>query len=114
MAKRDLLPGVLDDTCPPAVVFDSRRAIRRARLYAAIRDLAQLSLLGGLDYYYLTRPLVHLPFVDRDSSAIILAAFHAAIITQMFLSRAFPKWEAKRIAKTWRLAERTRFFAAFR
>ena len=114
MAKRDLLPGVADDTCPPAVVFNSRRAIRRARLFAALRDVGQLSLLTGLDYYFLTRPTIHLPWADRDSTAVILAAFHAAVITQMFLSRVVPQWSAKRIARTWCLSERTRFFAAWR
>jgi hypothetical protein len=111
MARRDLLPGVVDDACPPAVVFNSRRAIRRARIYAALRDLGQLSLLGGLDYYYMTRNVVHLPWLQRDSTGVVLAAFHAAVITQMFLTRVIPQWRAKRIARTWRLAERTRFFA---
>jgi hypothetical protein len=114
MPKRDLLPGVADDLCPPAVVFDSRRAIRRARLRAAGRDAAQLALIAALDYAFMTHPAAHLPMTGRSATAIVLAVFNSAVVAQILASRAFPRWTAKRIATTWCLAERTRFFAAWR
>ena len=114
MARRDLLPGVVDDSCPPAVVVDSRRSIRRARFRAIAHDAAQIALLAGLDYAFITHPTAHLPMTDRPSTAVVLAAFNSLVLTQICMSRLFPRWSAKRIATTWCLAERTRFFAAWR
>ena len=114
MARRDLLPGVAADSCPPPVVFDSARAIRRARIRAAIYDTAQLSMLAGVDWLFLRWPLSHVPLVSRDHSVLVLAVLNAGLLTHIIVSRVMPRWAARRIATTWCLAERARFFAQLR
>lgn len=111
MARRDLLPGVTTDDCPPVVVFDSKSAIRRARRRAALRDFAQLALLAGVDYLFLRWPLTHIPSFGRDSSVMIVASLNSLILTHAIVSRTFPRWTARRIASTWCPSERRRFFA---
>ena len=110
MARRDLLPGVVDDGCPPVAVFDSQRAIRRARRNAAIRDAIQLVFLFGVDWMFVRWPNTHVPGLDRGDSVFAVAILNAAIITHVIVSRSFPRWSAKRIARTWTLSERARFF----
>lgn len=111
MATRDLLPGVRPDACPPRVVVTTRREIVRARIRATLRDVAQILLLVGVDYFFLQNGSTHIPLMNRTDSFVVLAALNAAVLTQIVLSRVLPKWSARRIASTWCLAERTRFFA---
>ena len=111
MARRELLPGVTVDGCPPAVQIESARVIVRARRRAAAYDTAQFVLLAGLDWLFLRWPYAHVPFADRDVTVLIIAALNALYITHVIVSRAFPRWSAGRIARTWCLAERARFFA---
>ena len=110
MARRDLLPGVRTDSCPPRVVSDTRREIVRARRRATACDIAQLMLLAGVDWLFLRWPYAHVPMVDRKDSMLVLAGLHALVITQIVVMRAFPRWSARRIATTWCLRERARFF----
>jgi hypothetical protein len=110
MARRELLPGIAADACPPAVVFDSRRAIVRARRFAALRDFAQLLLLGGVDWMFIRWPYTHVPAIDRPHSLLVVALLNAALLTHIIVVRTFPRWSARRIAATWCLAERARFF----
>ncbi len=112
MTRRNLLPGVTADACPPEVVIESCRAIRRARFRAAARDVAHVLLLGGVDYFFLHWPNAHVPMVDRGASVIVLAALNSIVITHITLSRLVPRLAAKRIATTWCLRERARFFQA--
>ena len=111
MPNRDLLPGVRPDQCPPRVVITSRREIDRARIRATLRDGAQLSLLAGVDYLFMNWPLTHIPMLDRDMTVVIVAAVNALVLTHVAMSRLMPKWSARRIASTWCLSERARFFA---
>lgn len=111
VAQRDLLPGVRPDRCPPAILLDSRREIARARRWAAARDIANLFFLGAVDYVFLYWPSSHITLLDREQSLLVVAATNGVVLTHMMLSRVFPKWSAKRIATTWCLAERARFFA---
>ncbi len=111
MARRDLLPGVRDERPGPEVIFDSRRAIVRARRRATLRDLGQIALLLGVDYGFRNWPLTHIPLLTRGESILAIAAVNAAVMTLVLINRAFPKWSARRIAATWCLAERARFFA---
>jgi hypothetical protein len=114
MERSDLLPGVSPDPCPPAVVADTRSEIRRARLRATLRDIAQITLLAGIDYFFFNWPLTHIPFVSRSTSALVVALLNATILTHVIMVRTFPKLAAKRIAGTWCLAERARFFQTTR
>ncbi len=111
MAKRDLLPGVRPDGCPPRVVLTSRREIRRARIHATLRDGAQLLLLAAVDYLFVWWPLTHVPMLDREMTVIVVALANALVLTHIAMSRLMPKWAARRIATTWCLSERARFFA---
>ena len=110
MPTKGLLPGVAPDPCPPAVVVDSRAAIIKARRRATLRDIAHGLLLGGINYLFINWPATHVPLMSRADSAIVVAAVNAAIITHIFISRVLPRLRAKRIATTWCLSERARFF----
>jgi hypothetical protein len=111
MARKDLLPGVRDEQPGPEVIFDSRRAIARARRRAAFRDFGQIVLLVGVDYGFQNWPLAHIPFLTREESILAIALVNAAVITHVVIARAFPRWTARRVATTWCLAERAWFFA---
>jgi hypothetical protein len=110
MARRDLLPGVTAESCPPRVVANSREVIERARRNAVLRDLANVVLLAGVDYVFLTWPSTHVPAVSREHSMLLLALLNAGLVTHMVMSRLTAKWTARRIASTWCLRERARFF----
>jgi hypothetical protein len=112
MPRTELLPGVTATECPPAVVFDSRGAIRKARRRAIARDVLDVVLLLGVDYLFLKWPETHVPLMGRENSLLFLAAANAIFIGYVWLSRAVPKWSARRVAATWCLAERARFFSA--
>ena len=108
---KDLLPGVRPDACPPRVVVTTRRDITRARLRATAQDVAQLFMLTGVDYFFVAHESVHVPLMSRADSFMVLAGLNAAVLTHIILSRVLPKWSARRIAATWCLRERARFFA---
>lgn len=111
MANKELLPGINpDDTCPPVAVFDSHRAIARARRRAAFRDAAQLLLLVSVDWFFVRWPYAHVPTFDRAHSLLIVALLNVVVATHVIVSRALPRWTAQRIARTWALSERARFF----
>ena len=111
MPPKDLLPGVRPDECPPRVVVTSRREISRARLRATLRDVAQILLLLGIDYFFTQWPSTHIPRLSREHTLLVVLALNSAVVTHVILSRLMPKWTARRIAATWCLAERARFFA---
>jgi len=104
-----LLPGVSPEACPPAVVFDSREAIRRARIRAAVIDGVQVALLAGVDWLFLHFPHTHVPFMDRGHSLAILAGMNVLLLACLALARRLPRWRARRVSGTWTAAERSRF-----
>lgn len=110
MARRDLLPGVETDSCPPAVVADSRRTVLRARRIAVVRDTANVVLLLAVDYAAYHWPATHIPLLGREDSIVLLSLLNAAVFTQMIMTRLIARWSARRIATTWCLRERARFF----
>jgi hypothetical protein len=112
MTRRDLLPGVSPDPCFPASAAESHRAIRRARVRAAARDISHILLLVGIDYLFFLWPSAHVPTLDRGTSAFVLAALNSMVMSHILLSRLVPRMTAKRIAATWCLRERARFFQA--
>jgi hypothetical protein len=91
-------------------VFDSRRAIVRARRRAAFRDVAQLMILMGVDWLFMHWPHSHVPSLDRSDSLTVLLLLNGAVLAHVIFSRMLPKWSARRIATTWSLSERARFF----
>ena len=107
MDKR-ILPGVSDRTIPPRVVFHSRGVIARARRRAAMRDVIDLVLLGFVDALFVQWPGAHVPSLDRDASLLLLAAVNLAVLSTVWLTRAVPRWRARRVATTWCPAERRR------
>ncbi len=110
MAREELLPGIAAGACPPAVVFESRRAIGRARRRAAFRDFSQLLMLSGVDWLFVQWPHTHVPSLDRPHSVLVVALLNAVLLTHIIVVRTFPRWSARRIAATWCLSERVRFF----
>jgi hypothetical protein len=108
--RRTLLPGVSDAGAPPPVIIDSRVVVARARRRAIIRDVIDLLLLLGVDGLFLRWPLAHVPFLDRHDSLLVLLGLHAVMAGYIWLARALPQWTARRVAATWSLPERARFF----
>ncbi|MBV9494441.1 MAG: hypothetical protein JOZ54_09345 [Acidobacteria bacterium] len=90
-------------------MIESRVAIHRARRKAALQDVLQLVLLGGLDFLAFRFRDVHVPSLDRHDSLMLLAVLNAAIIGWLWLARVMPSWNARRIANTWSRVEQTRF-----
>ena len=110
MQRRELLPGVTTPECPPVVVQDSKKTLRRARTRAAVIEAAQLVLLAGVDVLFLRWPLAHIPTFGRDESLLILMALNIAMLGSIWMFRAAPRWKAQRIARTWCPREQSRFF----
>lgn len=108
MPTRDLLPGVTADSCPPVVVCDARAAIRSARRRAMLRDATQISLLVAVDYLFMHWPDSRFPFLDRGMSLTFLRAVNVIAVADLWLTRALPKFMARRIASTWSRRERER------
>ena len=110
MPRPDLLPGVLTDSCPPAVVVDSRQTVLQARRRALVRDVSNLVLLAAVDYVSLRWPAVHIPLVNREQSMMLVALLNATVVTHIVMTRIAARLAARRIAATWSLRERARFF----
>jgi len=108
--RRSLLPGVTDAGVPPPVVIDSRAVVARARRRAIVRDVIDLLLLVCVDGLFLRWNHAHVPFLDRHDSLLVLLGLNAMLVGYMWLVRALPRWTARRVASTWCLAERARFF----
>lgn len=108
-ARRELLPGVSEPGAPPEVICETRRIVASARRRAAIRDTFDLLLLTAVDGLFLRWPHAHVPSLDRDQTALIVAAVNALVITYMWTARALPRWRARRVASTWSVTEQNRF-----
>lgn len=106
--RRSLLPGVRDAGVPPAVVFDSRAVVVRARRRALVRDALDLVLLLCVDGLFLGWPRTHVPLLGRADSLLALAALNVVMIGFLWVSRSLPRWRARRVAATWCAAERAR------
>lgn len=111
MPKIELLPGVTTKACPPPVVCDARAAMRKARHKALIREGLQLTLLLVVDSFLLRWPEARLPYLDRHGSINILLGLNIAMLGAMWITRALPRWNARRIATTWCARERSRYRA---
>ena len=107
----DLSVRVLDVHTPPAVVFQSRRVVARARRRAAFRDTFDLLLLAGVDGLFLRWPRAHVPAFDRADSLLVLVMLNALLVAYMWLARSIPRWNARRVASTWCVAERSRLMS---
>jgi len=110
--RPNLLPGVSDARTPPAVVFQSRKVIAKARRRAAARDVLDLLLLFCVDGLFLRWPMAHVPGLDRADSLLLLAAINVMLIGYIWVVRALPRWTARRVAATWCVAEQSRMFNA--
>ena len=109
MTRKDLLPGVVTDDCPPRVVCDARAAIRRARRRAVLQDTLQLALVASLDWLFLRWPAARVPLLDRSASLAVLGWVNGAAVAWVWLARVLPRWRARMIAATWGSTERLRF-----
>lgn len=111
MPKDPLLPGVSTTSCPPRVVCDAHAAIRRARRRVWAREGVQLALLLLVDWLFVHWPEARMPFADRETSLAFLRGANVVILAQLWLTRAMPKWTARRISATWCRSEREKFQA---
>lgn len=114
MPKPELLPGVVTTSTPPRVACDAHAAIRRARRRAWLRDGLQFVLLAAVNWLFVYWPDARMPFVDRDTSVMLLRGVNVAILGHMWLVRMLPRWTARRIAATWSRSERDKFSAESR
>ena len=90
------------------VVCDSRRVVARARRVAMARDAAQVVLLAGVDWLFSNWPSTHIPLLSRSDSLVVLGIVNMLTIAHLWLVRAFPRWNTRRIATTWCARERQR------
>lgn len=111
---RGLLPGVRPTPNPPTVICQTRGAIESARRRATLRDAGQLFLLVAVDYLFVHFPSTRLPLFDREKTLTIIGALNCGMLLWVWLCRVMPRWSARRVASTWCLSERARFFAAQR
>jgi hypothetical protein len=109
MPSQELLPGVTTAACPPRVVCDAHAAIRSARRRVFFRDALQIAMVIAANLLFLYWPEARLPFLDRATSLTFLAGVNVAIAMDLWLTRSWPRWTARRIASTWSRAERLRF-----
>ena len=109
MPTRELLPGVTTASCPPNVVCDASVEVRRARRRALTRDVIQITLLLAVDYLFVHWPDSRLPYADRALSLAVLRALNGVVIADLWLTRALPRWSARRIASTWCRSEQEKF-----
>jgi len=109
MPTRELLPGVTTSSYPPAVVCDAHAAMRKARRRALVRDITQVALLVAVDWLFMHWPESRLPFADRTLSLTMLRGMNAGFVAHLWLSRALPRWSARRVATTWCRSEREKF-----
>lgn len=107
MTRSELLPGTRrDDT--RLIHCDSRDVVGRARRMAAVRDCAQLLLVVAVDLLCIRFPQTHVPFATRSGSVELVVIFNLLAFGHFALSRAWPRWQARRIASSWSLSERRR------
>ena len=104
-----LLPGVSNETCPPSRRCDARRELREARRRTHLQEAFQLALIIAVDVLFMTWQSSRFPMLDRAHSIQFLFAWNAIFIAQLGLSRAVPRWTARRVASTWCARERRRF-----
>lgn len=109
-ARSSLLPGIMEQTTPPRVVFESRRVVMSARRRAAFRDVLDLLLLATVDALFMQWPHAHVPLLDREQSVVLLLIANIVCVAWMAWARSLPRWRARRVASTWCAAERNRFF----
>lgn len=112
MANPSLLPGVSGDRVPPPIRCNARSEIRRARRSALFRDGFQLALLLSVDMLFLTWPGSHFPLLGREASLDLLRMVNLLAVAALVISRAFPRWSARRVANTWCRREQMRFTRA--
>jgi hypothetical protein len=90
------------------VACDPRPAIARARRRALFRDVLQLMLVVAVDALLIRWPGAHVPMLTRYDSIALVTAVNVLMIGYVWLTRALPKWSARRIATTWCPEERSR------
>lgn len=111
MPKDQLLPGVTTAACPPRVTCDAKSPVQSARRREMLRHGIQIALLLAVDYLFVYWPESRLPLLDREASLAFLRGVNVVILGDVWLTRAMPKWSARRIAATWSRRERERFRA---
>jgi hypothetical protein len=82
--------------------------VRKARRDALLRDSFDALILAAMDVFFVLWPDAHIPLFDRGETMVVLALIHAIIIGGWIISRRFPAWRARLIARTWRDSERVR------
>jgi hypothetical protein len=107
-ARPQLLPGVANAGIAPQIVIESRNVIRRARLRATLRDVADLLLLLVVDALFIRWPRAHVPLLDRHDTVLALFSLNVLLIAYVWLSRQVPQWHARRVSSTWCPTERQR------
>ena len=83
--------------------------MRKARRRALVRDITQVALLVAVDWLFMHWPESRLPFADRTLSLTMLRGMNAGFVAHLWLSRALPRWSARRVATTWCRSEREKF-----
>src|SRR5258708_36993091 len=106
--REPFLPGISPEVPPPSVVFPSAPVIRRARRVALARDMFDILLMAGVDYFFMHWPYARLPLMNRHDSLELLVGVNAIFAGYLWIARVFPRWRARRVAGTWGPREQER------
>lgn len=112
MSELDLIPGVEG---PRARHVDARQLAAehaRARRRVAVEDLLDCAMLIVVNLVFLLWSEAKVPFLDRDTTLILLLGVNLLTVAGYIRARIVPLWKARRIAATWSPAERARFSRA--
>ena len=111
MPEFNLIPGV---DGPPHAAVNARQLEmdrQRARRRESIEDLLDCAVLIVVNLVFLLWSEAKVPFLDRDTTMVLLMLANLFTIGSYVRTRILPRWKARRIAATWSAAERERFAA---
>ncbi|HSN68005.1 MAG TPA: hypothetical protein VLV48_02090 [Thermoanaerobaculia bacterium] len=111
MTESNLIPGVKGPRRSAVNARQLEAERQRARRRESVEELLDCAVLIVVNLVFLLWSEAKVPFLDRDTTMVLLLLANLFAIVSYFRSRVFPRWKARRIAATWSAAERERFTA---
>lgn len=111
MPDFDLIPGVEGPRHAAVNARQLEMERQRARRRESIEELLDCAVLIVVNLVFLLWSEAKVPFLDRDTTLVLLLLANLFTIGSYVRTRVLPRWQARRIAATWSAAERERFAA---
>ncbi|HEU5162526.1 MAG TPA: hypothetical protein VFV54_05235 [Thermoanaerobaculia bacterium] len=111
MPESNLIPGVEGPRHSAVNARQLEIERQRARRRESVEELLDCAVLIVVNLVFLLWSEAKVPFLDRDTTMIVLLLANLFTIGSYVRSRVLPRWKARRIAATWSAAERERFAA---